>query len=145
MMASRPMLLVPSVLRNKEYRTAQQPRARVALPYNKTPSFTIAWWLLPKEATTGRPPPSSTYKRRTGPEHRGRLLWAHTQNDGPTDDAQKTNEQEEPEVEAPPPSQDLARTPLYNHVHHNKTLGSLSSLSRLLVTPSTSFDHQWCR
>jgi hypothetical protein len=49
------------------------------------------------------------------------------------------------ETGAPSPSQDLPRTPLCNprfHLHHDKRFGNLSSFSRPLVTPTTSFDHQ---
>jgi hypothetical protein len=54
----------------------------------------------------------------------------------------KPSSDEDLEAEALPPSQDLARTPLYNYLHHDKVLGSLSSLFRSFVTPTTSFDHQ---
>jgi hypothetical protein len=42
-------------IRNKEHKTAKQPRARVALPHGKTPSFTISQWLFPKEDTRADP------------------------------------------------------------------------------------------
>jgi hypothetical protein len=48
-------------------------------------------------------------------------------------------------AEAPPPSQDLVRTPLYNLSSNSTTIrdlgASLPSLARF-VTPTTSFDHQ---
>jgi hypothetical protein len=42
-----------STIRNEEYRTSKRPQACVALPHGNTLSFTMSWWLLPKEATTG--------------------------------------------------------------------------------------------
>jgi hypothetical protein len=49
----------------------------------------------------------------------------------------RTDEQEEDlEATAPPPSKDLARTPLLTTSIMNKRLGSLSSLTHPLVTPT---------
>jgi hypothetical protein len=42
---------------NKEYEIARRPQTRMVMPYGITPSFTITQWLLPMEATAGRPPP----------------------------------------------------------------------------------------
>jgi hypothetical protein len=88
-------------------------------------SFTSSRQLLPKEDIIGRPP-SLAYKRR-------RLTPGHTM-DPRQDNAWKTHEKEEDlETIAPSPSQDLARTPPYNHLHHEQeTWEPLLLLSRCL-------------
>jgi hypothetical protein len=55
------------VVHHKEYETVRRPRARVALPHGRTLNFTVTWWLLPKEATTGRPPLLSLKKKEVYP------------------------------------------------------------------------------
>jgi hypothetical protein len=45
------------VVRNKEYMTTKRPRAHMALPHDKSLSFTIVRWLLLEEDIIDRPPP----------------------------------------------------------------------------------------
>jgi hypothetical protein len=71
---------VARVVHNKEYGTTKRSRACEALTHGKMPSFTTAWWLLPQEATTDRPPPQPI-KGGSDPRKRERLLGTHTQKD----------------------------------------------------------------
>jgi hypothetical protein len=78
--------------------------------------FTFARWPLPGETITGRPLPRPI-KGRVGPQTRG---CTHARTDPRREDTQTDRRtgggrtDEDLEVGAPPPSQDLVKTPLCN-------------------------------